>query len=61
MTMNRNFRRYAKQDMSPEERFEKYCEKIGEKLIKQIENGTAPWQRPWKTGRFFIFIARNRR
>ena len=50
MTMNRNFGRYAKQDMSPEERFEKYCEKIGEKLIKQIESGTAPWQRPWKTG-----------
>ena len=50
MTMKNHFRRYAKQDMSPEERFEKYCEQIGEKLIKQIENGTAPWQRPWKTG-----------
>ena len=49
--MKNHFRRYAKQDkLSPEERFEKYCEKIGEKLIKQIENGTAPWQRPWKTG-----------
>ena len=27
-----------------------YYQQIAEKLIKQLEEGTAPWQKPWKPG-----------
>lgn len=29
-----------------------FYEKISERLIDQIEKGTAPWQKPWKPGEF---------
>jgi putative DNA primase/helicase len=32
-------------------------EQVAEKLIKQIEEGTAPWQKPWENGNFAPYNA----
>ena len=33
-----------------------FHEIIAEKLIKQLEAGTAPWQRPWNPGEASTFL-----
>lgn len=33
-----------------------FHEQVAEKLIKQLEAGTAPWQKPWQPGEQTGFI-----
>ena len=36
-----------------------FHEQVAEKLIKQLEAGTAPWQKPWQPGEQTGFIPFN--
>ena len=47
--MGRRFWR-KKSRTTPAERDRKYHEDFANKIIKQIEAGVAPWQKPWKPG-----------
>ena len=31
-----------------------YQDSVAEKFLKAMEEGTAPWQRPWESSSFFI-------
>jgi antirestriction protein ArdC len=37
----------AAQDETPKTQQQEYAEKIAQELIKHLEKGTAPWQKPW--------------
>ena len=37
---------------SPKKRKGDYAKKVSGEIIEQIKRGTAPWQKPWKPGRF---------
>ena len=39
---------------SQRERDEEYVKAFGERIARQIEAGTAPWQKPWKPGETFL-------
>lgn len=43
----------AKSKSNRAEEKKPYYEQVAEKLIKQLEEGTAPWQRPWEPGETF--------
>ena len=36
-----------------------YPERVAEKLIEQLKQGTAPWQKPWAAGEAGSFIPHN--
>jgi antirestriction protein ArdC len=36
------------------ERDEEYVKAFGDRIIAQIEKGTAPWQKPWRPGETFL-------
>src|SRR5450830_66046 len=36
-----------------------FCEVVAEKLIRQLHEGTAPWQKPWNAGEGGTFMPLN--
>jgi antirestriction protein ArdC len=36
-----------------------FPERVAEKLVEQLKQGTAPWQKPWEAGAAGSFIPHN--
>ena len=46
-------------DMSEKTHNKSFPEKVAEKLIEALKQGTAPWQKPWQPGEPNAFIPHN--
>ena len=47
------------QEVMPMNEKKPFHETVAENLIKQLEQGTAPWQRPWEAGESGLFVPFN--
>ena len=45
---------WRKQRSGPSQTNEEYWKEFADELTKDIENGTAPWQKGWKPGEIYV-------